>query len=484
MIIPRRTHGRGANPVSSRLRIMALSAVAASVLLVATAPLAAEVTPTPPPGGWTLEALIARALSANPEVRRAAAAKQAQRGRRLDILGGVLPQLSLNGRIHWSDDRLLTRAVDPTSGSSISFGTTRQWTTDLTVEQVLFGGGRALASAQVERAVDTAVAAEARATEHEVSLGVIQAYWAYHYARDVSAATARHVEALAAQAAATQARQRSGAATEIDVLNAAAALANARTNHVRATLGVETAFVNLRAAVDGTVPAAPTDLAPTVVPAAAAASSALAAPLDALTTQALAQRPEAQALRARVEAAQHRVRLARSDAGPTILGAAAYELRNPTSDRDPDRIKRGWTLGIAGSWTLFDGLALRGRILEAQAAYQSAAADLAALTAAIRSELATARAQVAAALAIHSAATQALQAAQAAEALAQARYRVGVATLTDVLAATAAALQARVDVAAAERDLAVAQATLATALGQAPHAHLAPLATTATSARP
>lgn len=244
----------------------------------------------------------------------------------------------------------------------------------------------------------------------------------------------------------------------IEVVQAQARAANAKSALAQAQTAQAIALANLRAAI-GWLDAAK---APVVANAWPTPPAQEPAQLAALVDEARKQRTEIRALDAQIAAAEANLDAARASRRPVLSATASTQWSPDDRDWTPEP---SWTAGITLSWQLFDGGRARAEQRIARANVTSAKAQRDALLVSLTSQLELARAQIAANRANVAASNEAVTAARAQLQLAEARYTQGLGSQIELADAQTAVTTAEGNLVQAEWQLAEAWAQLRRALG-------------------
>jgi outer membrane protein len=282
-----------------------------------------------------------------------------------------------------------------------------------------------------------------------------------------------------------------GTRPQIDVLIARTAVANAQLQVVQMQGNVQIARTQLLSALglpEGewgawlNRPLVPMLPAPLPLETAATASTipGQPAPLpDAVIDEALAQRPDFQAMRARLVQAEQQVRVAYGDYFPTLAVGASAGVSGSVSGLAVNTVgvirtdvptsgEPGFSLSgsLTLNWSLLSGLSTVYAVREARALRDAARANLDALRLQVRSQLQqTALQVITARQSVDSAAAVVLQAENQLE-MATGRYKAGVGNAIELGDAQLAASTARAQKVQADYGLAQARANLMWQLGR------------------
>lgn len=245
----------------------------------------------------------------------------------------------------------------------------------------------------------------------------------------------------------------------IEVVQAQARAANARSALAQAQSNAALALANLRSAIGFLDPS----VTFTVEPGWPTPPSDEPPQLDVLVTAARQSRPEITVLDKRITAAEAEVTAAKAQRRP-VLSASANTLWGPNQDNWTPQ--PSWTAGLTLSWQLYDGGRSAANARVARAGVLSAEAERDALLVSLTSELDAARQQIVAHRANVAASNEAVTAARAQLKLADARYTQGLGSQIELADAQTAVTTAEGNLITAEWQLADAWTNLRRSLGQ------------------
>ncbi len=428
--------------------------------LVAVAVLVGSAAPAYP--AWTVTAAVEHALSNGFAVRTADGEINDARGRRTASRAGLLPRLSLSSDLQWLDDGLI-----PSAGG-VAFALRQSWSAFLEVEQNLIGGGGSFAASAGGSDLR---AARARAEEirAQTAVEVERRFWSVALAREVLAIEVAAEAVLEEAVRLEEVRERSGAATALDVLRARTAAANRRAAVLGAQRSLRVAWEEFLAVLGTTAENAPAGLTgPTALIGRLEVLPTVPPPpsFDELLGEARSERPLLQAAQASADAARAASRAVGAGRWPRLALVGAYGAQNSRQSVAVADALAGWRAGLRLRWTLWDA-AIHGGAQSAQA--RAVMADIAAEAAAAEASLDIRRAlgdaEVAAARV--RAAARARDLADETLRLARARQAAGRATAFDVRESQLAAAEARAAVLTAAFESRMATLALNLALGRA-----------------
>jgi outer membrane protein TolC len=408
------------------------------------------------PATYDVNAIITRALAANPTVRAARQAVTTAEAKVAEARAAGLPKVQ-------GEAGYLALDASPSfsvpSMGTLTFGKTDNPWANVSMDWPLYTGGivRNMIAAS-RQGVDAAWQGHAR-TRQEVAAEAATAYYQVLSAGQM-------VEVMKAQVATLQEAVRvanglhdQGVVAKLDVLRPTAELAGAQTQLTQAENGVALALANLRRLLD-----VPADTPVTLAPPPVAVLPAI--DLAAATQTALKQRPEVKALQSYQRATDAQREIARAGLGPTVGMHAQYDIERASTYPDMG----WWTLAVVVRQPLFDGGASKAQ----QAAATSQRDELRAKADALRQGITL---QVTNAVLNLTAAEKGVQSAAQEKAVAEeafnaatVSYKNQVVPMLDVLAAQTALTHARTQLALAEFNRHAAMVQYHLAVGDAPDA--------------
>ncbi len=320
-------------------------------------------------------------------------------------------------------------------------------------------GGRVGSRARAAEAGKHAIEQDIQSMALDVAYAARAAYWLTLYRRDLVRAHEESVSEQQERLRVDQAKYDAGKVPLFYVLRDKSELADAEQQLTNAGRDVETALLDLRNAT-GLSMTAPVELTDSLAydPAAAEVDA------DGLAARALADRPEALALRARKEAAD-RETAARKAAYKPQVGAMLMLDGMQTSGMGVDG---GYTVGVVGSLPLFDGGERKASLSEAEAMVRRLEQEQRALDLQIERELRTAVLNLAAANRNVRTALEAEAAAEEDHRVASVGYNAGKLINLEAVSALTALLRARTNVAQAKYEYNLAADAVQRAVGALP----------------
>ncbi|MEJ7603531.1 MAG: TolC family protein [Kofleriaceae bacterium] len=407
----------------------------------------------------TLERAVQIALQQQPSLRQTRASVEAARGRVDQARVAYMPQISLAATASIGSSQVRPCDADPTlscggffdPNGSTGLGGQASWR--------IYDFGQTALSVRAAELNAEASAASLGANELDIRTSVERAYLEAVARRRllvVAEATVKSEELHLDQANKFVAAQ---AKDPIEVVQAQARAANARSTLAQAQSAQAIALANLRASigwldatrspvVEPTWPTPPADDPPELV---------------ALVSVSRTNRPEIIALDRQVAAAEANYDAAGAQRRPVLSASAQTQWSPDTADWTPEP---NWSAGISLSWNLFDGGRAKADQRVARANIIGAQAQRDAVLVSLTSTLDSARSQIVANRVNVTASNEAVTAARAQLRLADARYTQGLGSQIELADAQTAVTTAEGNLVQAEYQLADAWAQLRRAIGQ------------------
>lgn len=408
--------------------------------------------PARAPEVLTLERAIEIAMRQQPSLRQSKAQVEAARGR-VDLARVPLkPTLSVDGSL--ATGSTVTPGEGPdffSHAESTGLGAQVQWR--------IYDFGLTAANVRAAELSAEATASTVATTTLDIRTSVEVAYLesvARRRVVRVAEATVQSEDAHLDQARRFVAAQ---AKDPIEVAQAQARYANAKSALAQALSNEAIALANLRSAIGWVDP----ETSPIVATEWPTPAETEPASLVALVATARKFRPEIVQLDKQIAAAEANLDAARAERRPVLSASASTQWSPGTGDWSPEP---SWNAGLFLSWQLFDGgrSAADARIASANVA--SAVASRDSLLVSLTSELDSARAQIVANRENVRASTEAVAAARAQLQLADARYTQGLGSQIELADAQTAVTTAEGNLVQAEFQLASAWAQLHRATAQ------------------
>jgi outer membrane protein len=404
--------------------------IVSMLALAAAAPAAADTLP---------EAMVA-AVESNPTLAAQRQRLNATREALPQAWAEALPQISVSGGA--------TRASSDAPGLA-----TENWNARAGASQLLFGGGRVLASTRAARAQIRGAVADYDNAVQNLLIDVTRAYADVRGGLAAVAARETAVSNLTTLLEYAQAQFDAGVVTRTDVAQAQARLAQARTQLVQAQGSLAAAVQ----AYQRVVGRPPSDLQP------APDVTELPPDLQAALDTAGRESPVLRGAVADTELADANVDVAAA-AGRMRVTLDGSQSINGDFDDGSDEI-RGDSVGVSVSVPIFQGGAIRSRTRQQRANRAAANLDLAATQRTVQESVTNAWTGLASAQAALISAREQVEAAELAYEGVRLEQETGLRSTVEVLDQEQDLLNARIALASAERDLVVAQRQLQATTG-------------------
>jgi outer membrane protein len=322
----------------------------------------------------------------------------------------------------------------------------------VSLSQVLFDFGKTFASTDAARRLAEQAQENVELQRQLITLAVKESFININFARRLIRVQEQALERADLNLRSARGFFEVGTRPKSDVARAEVDVANARLDLIRARNAEQVARVGLNTAM-GIAADAPTDVQDNLV------YEETTVNRGQLLGEALAQRPEYKQARLRVSEAEARMRRAFRDFFPDVTANAFYG----GTRTDLNEI---WEVGVALSWTIFDGGNRIARFRETKASVESAQATVRSTELDIGREVEQAQLIVNEGRERIAAAQVAVASAQENFRLAQGRFDAGVGTILELTDAQLFLTQAQNTEAQALADYRIAVARLERAVGR------------------
>lgn len=382
---------------------------------------------------------VARALEANPDVRKSLEDVAFLEGRVLEARADALPDLKVLGfASRYRDPALLNSssfdAFPPDLIDSLKPIPANLYEGTALIRQTLFSFkvGKALRAAKLARNFGSE---NVRRVRQSIALEAIRAYNDHLLSLELVRVGEKSVHQKEVQLEMARNRRAAGVATDLEVLRIEVDLANRRADLLALRGQSELALGRLNA-----IMVRPID-AP-VAPADSLAYVAFEVGLENAVREAWTNRPEAKTAALSERIWEQLIGVAHGDALPSLDfdGSYGWSVRKPGNFFSGDFSK--WRATVSLTVPVFDGFRTAGKVAQARAERGKAAQDTIALENQIRLEAKQAVDVLASAKSVYQATELNVTQAQKALDMTQANYGYGAATTLDVLDAQAALTQA------------------------------------------
>ena len=397
----------------------------------------------------TVDECIAIALEAQPLIQATLYDYAAARARVREALAPLLPQLAGTASAIQSSSTSTSKGGTKTVSTSSLADT---FLAQVQLSQLLFDFGKTLAATQATRKLAEVSAEGVELQRQLIALAVKEAYTNILLAQRLIRVQEQALERAELNLTSAKGFLDVGTQPLSTVVRAEVDVANAKVDLINARNALRTARVALNTAM-AIEASTPTEIRDNLE------YEPITLDREALRTEALRQSPEYRAAKLQSSAAEANVQVASRNFLPDVSGVGSYGGTRP-------ELNQTWSLGLAFTWTIFDG----GRLI---AAHQEAKANLGAANARIKAaELALLQNLEQAEIAVEAtqeriqAAQVLISSAQENFRLAQGRFDVGVGTILELTDAQLALTQAQNTEAQALADYRISLARLDRSVGR------------------
>ncbi len=407
----------------------------------------------------SLDDAVALALRHNDQVHVASATVDQAEGALITTEADALPKLDFAYNYARNIQRPVIFFNQGGQVQQISIGSANDNTFGLTLRQTLFDASLSV-STRAARLARQFAAQSLDATKDQVALAAKVAY--YQVLLDSALVVVQQKALDEARRRFDEVRQKTvaGLASQYDSLTAVVAVQNLRPPLIQARSALKQDGDQLKRTL-GIELRAPIVLTDTLL------FEPFRRPDSAAIAARVARRPDLEAQRRMVALRQASVDVERTKAWPTLTLNVALQRRASSADFVPQDAAFSQSLqaGLSLGWSLFDGRASQGRLLQDRAQLRAEQARLTAKRQDVALEVQQAADALDAAQAQVEAAGETVSVAERALTIAQTRFKNGLTTQVELGAAELAATQARTNYAQALFQFNVARARWSAALG-------------------
>ena len=338
----------------------------------------------------------------------------------------------------------------------LEFGAHHNFQADLTLNQPIFAWGRYYKNYQSAKLSLQAAHKELDAAYNQLVLDVSEAFYRVLLSIEFVKVSEQTIELVEKQLKIAQNLFDAGASTNFDILRAEVLLANAKSNLIRAKNGE-------RVAMDVYKNVLNIDLGESIQVQGSLEQPILELDLESLIQLGLAKRPELHQLQFTEDAAKKQVDVAKTRNRPALSFFSNYQLDHNERLEEMNRI---WNLGFALNVPIFDGLATRAAVRQAESGLKQTQLGKQQMTDAIELEVRSAYLNLLEAKTLIDVQRETVEQAQESVRIANLRYENGMITSVELTDAQLALSQAEVNRLQSLHDYAVGVARLEKAIGQ------------------
>ena len=406
---------------------------------------------------------VERALASSPQLAQGRALAAAAAADARVARSSRFPSVDLSGGYtHQSDVPVLQLTLPNGQTQTLFPNIPENYRVRLSAGWALFTGGRTDGLIRAAQREQEASGRDLDAARQDVILATRTAYWSLVTTRQMAQVVRDGLGAYDAHLRDAGNRERFGMAARNEVLAVRVEHDRAELALLRAENGAAVAEANLRR-LTGLASAVTVE---TVEPFAGPAAET--PDIEPLVVQALDARPEHAALRARLAAAEARVRVEQGARWPQVTASGGYDYANPNSRIMPPTAtwKDSWDVGVRLSLNLFDGGKTAAAVARARARRDAVQAQLDDFTRGVRLQVTQRALDLKAATAAVAVAERGLESARENQHVAADRYREGLIPSSELLDAEVGLLRSGLDLTDALAQARLAAAGLDRALGK------------------
>jgi len=402
------------------------------------------------------------ALERNYAIQRGKYDLEAAHGVAVQTRAIALPKLRATGD-YFATDQTENFNFGP-GGPNVQFEADQRWSATLRLVQSIYEGGRIKSGLRASRFVRQQALFQHQAVIADALLTVRTAYYDVLLARQQINVQEASLALLEKELRDNQKRFEAGTVPQFNVLRAEVELASARPRLIRARNSHRIAKNNLLHQLGYEIPTNVWENIPFEL-----SDRLEAEPADIELSPALAQavalRPELEALRVTERLRREDVIAARAGYKPSVQILGGYGSRSAQFGDDLSREISGWHAGAQVNWDIFDGALTKGKVQQARALHERTRTEVEDTTRQIELEVRTAYSTFVEAREVLESQRKVQEQAEESLRLANSRADAGTGTQLDVLNAQTSLTEARTTQIQAVRDYLVARARLIRAMG-------------------
>ena len=338
----------------------------------------------------------------------------------------------------------------------LEFGAHHNFQADVTLNQPIFAWGRYYRNYQSAKLSLEAAHKELDAAYNQLVLDVSETFYRVLLSFEFVKVSEQTVELVEKQLKIAQNLFEAGASTNFDILRAEVLLANARSNLIRAKNGERVAMAVYKNVLN-------IDLSDSIEVQGSLEQPILDFDLEPLIQQAMEKRPELHQLQFTEGAAKKQVDVAKTRNRPALSFFTNYQFDHNERLVEMNRI---WNLGFALNVPIFDGLATRAAVKQAESGLKQTQLGKQQVTDAIELEVRSAYLNLLEAKTLIDVQRETVAQAQESVRIANLRYENGMITSVELTDAQLALSQAEANRLQSLHDYAVGLARLEKAIGQ------------------
>ena len=317
---------------------------------------------------YTLEHCLDLTAKQNPDVVSASKRVDAAHAVWIQARAGVLPLLTSSGYYQRREQSVAT------NGGTSTDIRPDDYFLEARLAQNLFSSGAVRNRIAAAELGERIAVLERQTVLDSVSLAVREAFYTTLAAEQSIGVRQQAVDLLGSQLKDQQDRLAAGLVGQVNVNRAQVALANEQPALLASRSSVRTSYAALSQLLGTPYPAdaaeAPFRVSGTL------GDRPFTKSLEDCLHQALANRPELEARKLALDVLKRQIVVEKASTRPQVSVFAAYDLYSQPSQLAVKDNFAGYTVGVAASWTLFDGFLTLGRVRGLQAQFGAAEAQL------------------------------------------------------------------------------------------------------------
>ncbi len=317
---------------------------------------------------YSLAECLDLAARQNPDVIAANRRVDAAHAVVIQAKAGIFPQLSSTGYYQRREQSVAS------NGGTQNDIRPDDYFGDVRIAQSLYSSGAVRNRIAAAKLVEQVAGLDLQAALDTVTLVVREAFYSTLAAEQSIGVRQQAVDLLGAQLKDQRDRLAAGSVGQINVNRAEVSLANEQPALLQARSNVRTAYATLSQVLAVSYPKETMD--PPFRVRGALDYQPFSMSLEECLGRATAMRPELEGRKLALDVLKHQLVVEKAATRPQISAFAAYDIYSQPSELAVKDNFAGYTIGILGSWTLFDGFATLGRVRGIRAQQAEAAAQL------------------------------------------------------------------------------------------------------------
>lgn len=421
--------------------------------------------PAPPGQTLTLAECIRTALRQNTDILKSREEIHRIDGYIVEVSAQALPSLSINTSFNGEDTQFATIPNIPAFPYNNDATAQTWWSSGVRLRQLIYNGGAVVSAIQASHIGQSIAFHQLRATIDRVLFDTRKSFYTVLLNRSLISVREESITLLQEELEQQRHREAVGAGTSFNTLRAEVELANAQPPLIRARNNLRISLAELSrilgidyTGLDNALP--PFDIRGTLdsIPINYSFHEALAA--------AMKNRPDLMVATSDVELQKKNVAINRAGYMPTVSAFTGYDFRSDRFVNKLGRVEDGWTTGVEGSWSLFDGFLTKGKVEQANAQLTTSILNADAVRRQIQVEVRQAFSDYQEAQELITSQTKNVDRARESLRMAKARVEAGAGTQLDILNARVALTEGQTNELQARYDFIVAVANIERVTGK------------------